>query len=416
MTRDDAAGGPGIEDLGLYCGRAAIGVRELFDGRGLDPGRFGNLMMSARSVQLPWEDPVTNAVNAAAPVVGRLDAAARDRIELLVVSTESGLDFSKSVASYVHHHLGLSRRCRVLDVKQACYGATGMLQLAAGYLRGNGDRDARALVIATDVNPMDAHARYAEPTTGHGAAAILVGAPIVLDLDRGASGLHSFEVLDTARPTPTLDFYDTDRSLLAYLECASASYDDYRRRVPSTDFVASFDYLVMHSPFGGMVKAAHRKLMREHHAATPAEVADDFARRVAPSLTYVAQVGNMFSGSLYLALAGLVDSLPTPVAVGARIGLYAYGSGCASEFFSGVLGPGASRAIGGLRLAERLADRRTLSFAEYEELLPSIRECLVPVPHREVDLSAVDDYAPSDRGEHLVLSGVEEYHRKYEWR
>jgi hypothetical protein len=41
---------------------------------------------------------------------------------------------------------------------------------------------------------------------------------------------------------------------------------------------------------------------------------------------------------------------------------------------------------------------------------------LVSVPHREVDLSAVEDYAPPDRGEHLVLSGVEEYRRKYQWR
>jgi polyketide biosynthesis 3-hydroxy-3-methylglutaryl-CoA synthase-like enzyme PksG len=56
----------GIEALNVYCGPTRIGVPELFEGRGLDRRRLGNLPMDARSVNLPIEDPVTNAVNAAA--------------------------------------------------------------------------------------------------------------------------------------------------------------------------------------------------------------------------------------------------------------------------------------------------------------------------------------------------------------
>jgi polyketide biosynthesis 3-hydroxy-3-methylglutaryl-CoA synthase-like enzyme PksG len=409
------AGATGIEDLNVYCGLARIPSRLVAERRGLDMSRFANLMMSARSVQLPWEDPVTNAVNAARPVVEALGPAGRDRIELLAVSTESGVDYSKSVASYVHRHLELSPRCRMLEVKQACYGATGMIQLAAGYLarRGHG---AKALVIATDVNPMDEHARYAEATTGHGAAAVLVGEPEVLALDEDAVGLWGFETMDTARPRPDLDVYHADRSLLTYLECLTGSYREFVRRVPSTEFARSFDYLVLHSPFGGMVKAAHRKLMRETCRATTAAIADDFARRVAPSLTYVGEVGNMFSGSLYLALAGLVGSVPPSASAGARLGLYSYGSGCASEFFGGVVGPDAAGKLAARRIGDRLAARRTLSFEEYEKLVPQNRACLVPVAHREVDLSAVEGFAGAADGPLLVLESVEDYHRKYAWR
>ncbi|MGA6161810.1 hydroxymethylglutaryl-CoA synthase family protein [Amycolatopsis magusensis] len=412
MNHRSATSPRGIEDLNLYCGLAQIPARVLFERRGLDSRRFGNLMMTARSVQLPWEDPVTNAVNAARPVVEVLGQDARDRIELLVVSTESGVDHSKSVASYVHRQLELSPHCRTLEVKQACYGATGMLQLAAAQLTGP---DRKALVIATDVNPMDEHARYAEPTTGHGAAAILVGDPVLLALDEGAYGLYSFETMDTARPRPDLDLYHADRSLLAYLECLSGSYRHYASRVDSADFGRSFDHLVLHSPFGGMVKAAHRKLMRELCRAGPAAIAEDFARRVAGSLTYVTRVGNMFSGSLYLALAGLIDSTPAAAEDGARVGFFAYGSGCASEFFSGVLRPAAAEILAGHRISARLDARRVLSFEQYEELVPVNRACLVPTPRRELDLSGVAEFAAAAEGPQLALKSIEDYHRKYEW-
>ena len=88
----------GIDALNVYGGVAQIPAEAVFAGRGLDPGRYGNLMMRHRSVALPFEDPVTHAVNAARPLVEQLDEAQRQRIELVVTATESGLDLSMSVA------------------------------------------------------------------------------------------------------------------------------------------------------------------------------------------------------------------------------------------------------------------------------------------------------------------------------
>ncbi len=406
----------GIEGLNAYCGFARLAVDELFAGRGLDPDRIGNLDVEQRSVMLPWEDPVTNAVNAAAPLTAALGDE-KDDIELLVTSSESGVDYSKSIASHVHRHLGLSRRCRVLEVKQACYGATGMLHLAAGYLASQRNPRARALVIATDISPMDERARYAEPTMGNGAVAMLVsGDAKILLLDRGPTGLHSFETMDTARPAPDLDYVDPDLSLLSYLECLSGSFADYQRRAERPVSLAAFDNLVMHTPFPGMVRAAHRKLMREYEPGPPAAIAADFERRVCPSLRYARAVGNLCSGSLYLALASLLDHGSPPE--GTRIGLYSYGSGCASEFFSGVIGRAATRELSAMRIAERVRSRRDLSFDEYEHLLPWARECLVPRPNRDIDLSTWDAYAEPSRahGPVLALVGVRDYHRSYEWR
>jgi polyketide biosynthesis 3-hydroxy-3-methylglutaryl-CoA synthase-like enzyme PksG len=410
-------GRAGIEALNVYGGVACIPVAALFAGRGLDPGRFGNLLMRRRSVGLPFEDPVTNAVNAAKPLVDRLDAEARDAIELVVTSTESGVDYSKSISSYVHEHLGLGRRCRLVEVKQACYSATAALQLAVAYVASGISPGARVLLIATDVALVDAAAEYAEPATGTGAVAMLVGDnPKVLAVDLGAFGTHSFETMDSSRPTPEADVVDVDRSLLAYLECLQQSFLDYRSRVEDADFTAAtFDYRAMHTPFPGMVRAGHRKLMRELAGASAEEIEEDYERRVAPSLAYPGDVGNLFSGSLYLALSSVVDRVRP--AAPARVGLFSYGSGCSSEFFSGVVDGDSTAVLAEMCIEERLAARRELTFEEYERLLPETNRCLVPERHRRLEAGRWHEVAAGvpRPGPLLALRAVEDYHRRYEW-
>ncbi|TQS26505.1 hydroxymethylglutaryl-CoA synthase family protein [Microbispora sp. KK1-11] len=406
----------GIESLNVYGGVACVQVAELFAGRGLDTGRFGNLMMARRAVALPFEDPVTNAVNAAAPLLERLGEEERDSVEFLITATESGVDYSKSVASYVHEHLGLGRHCRLLEVKQACYSATAALRLAASYVASGVSPGARALVIATDVALADERAEYAEPATGSGAVAMLVGDdPRVLALDPGAFGLYSFETLDTARPSPAYDIADVDRSLLAYLECLRESFADYRARVEDVDLMTTFDLLALHTPFAGMVKAGHRKLLREFTAATPAEIEADFERRVGPSLAYPGEVGNLFSGSLYLALAGALDTVRPAAPL--RVGLFSYGSGCSSEFFSGVADQRSAEEVAAMDIAGRLSARAELTFSEYLEVLPENMRCLVPERDRKVDVSAYEHLLDrcADRRPMLALRAVEDHHRRYEW-
>jgi len=122
--------GIGIEAINAYVARAYIDIRELFEARSLNLDRFDNLMMVSKSVNLPCEDPVTNAVNAAKPIIDKLTEKERNSIEMVITSSESGLDFGKSLSTYIHSYLGLSRHCRLFEVKQACYGGTASLQMA----------------------------------------------------------------------------------------------------------------------------------------------------------------------------------------------------------------------------------------------------------------------------------------------
>ena len=242
------------------------------------------------------------------------------------------------MSSYVQHYLGLSRNCRTFEVKHACFGGTAALQAVAATLRCSTRPDARALVITTDVARPIPHT-YAEPSQGAAAIALLLGPePRLLELEL-ATGSYGFEVMDSCRPSPDIETGDPDLSLLTYLDCIRGAFTDYQRET-GADFVTHFDGLAFHTPFGGMAKGAHRSMMRDQKRLPPAAIEADFERRLRPSLTYCAEVGNVYSGSVMLAACGAIEALATPPASGAtppRLGLFSYGSGCCLEFYSGLV-------------------------------------------------------------------------------
>lgn len=406
----------GIEAINFYGGRTVLDIRALFHARQLDLRRFDNLMLQRKSVALPCEDPVSCAVNAAKPLVDALSPEQRAQIELVIVGSESGVDFGKSISTYVHHYLGLGRTCRLFEVKQACYGGTAALQMATGFIASQASPGAKALVIGTDIGRATIRGSYVEPSQGAGAVAMIVGdAPEILELDFGANGYHGYEVMDTCRPAPDVETGDSDLSLIAYLDCLEHAFAEYARRVQGADFVDTFDYLAFHTPFPGMVKGAHRMLLRKLKGAAPAAADADFARRVAPSLRYCTEIGNIYSATVYLALCGVIDGaeLTQP----RRVGLFSYGSGCCGEFFSGVIGPAAQARLRALRKPDSLRDRHELTLPEYELLLDAGLEWVFGIKDKEVDLTpyrAIYDRALAGRGL-LVLKRIAGYHREYDW-
>src|SRR5947209_6009049 len=89
------------------------------------------MLIEQRSVNPPYEDPVTMAVNAAHPMLTEDD---RRAIELLIVATESSVDQEKAMSTWVHRYLRLGPHCRTFELKHACYGGTAGLQMALCWL------------------------------------------------------------------------------------------------------------------------------------------------------------------------------------------------------------------------------------------------------------------------------------------
>lgn len=406
----------GIEAINIYGGPAYIDVKTLFEERGLDLERFSNLMMDKKSVGTPWEDAVTNGVNAAKPIIDQLSEEEKNSIEMVITSSESGLDFGKSMSTYIHDYLGLNRNCRLFEVKQACYGGTAAFQMASNFVASQASPGAKVLVVATDVARAAAKNTYAEPSQAVGSVAMLVGEnPEILELDFGANGYYGYEVMDTCRPLPEIETGDPDLSLLSYLDCLDNSYRIYAERVEGVDFRETFDYFAFHTPFAGMVKGGHRKLMRDLYHMGSKEIEEDFNRRVAPSLAYCSKVGNVYSATLYLALCGLIDS--AKITAPSRVGLFSYGSGCSSEFYSGIITPRSKELLAKMKINKNLEDRYELSIEEYDKVLDLNMEWLFGIKDKVADVSVLPElYDTFFKGKgRLILKEVKGFHREYIW-
>jgi 3-carboxymethyl-3-hydroxy-acyl-[acp] synthase len=412
----------GIEAMNAFAGSACVNVEKLAKHRKLDMTRFSNLLMKEKTVALPYEDPITFGLNAAKPLVDAMRPDEKDRIEMVITCTESAFDFGKSMSTYFHKLLGLNRNCRLFEMKNACYSGVAGFQMAVNFILSQASPGAKALVIATDIVRFSmakgGEARtqdwsFAEPSGGAGAVAMIVSEmPYVFQVDVAANGYYGYEVMDGCRPVPDSEVGDADLSLLSYLECYEKSFLEYRKRVEGADFANTFGYLAMHTPFGGMIKGAHRDMMRKMVKAAPKEIEADFERRVVPGLTHCQRVGNIMGATTMLSLVSTIDhgDFRTPQ----RIGCFSYGSGCCSEFFSGIVTSDAQERVRALRIKDQLDKRYELSMEEYDRLL--VNNNAVKFGTRNVVVDT--DFIPQARSAHgketLFLTQIKEFQRQYD--
>jgi polyketide biosynthesis 3-hydroxy-3-methylglutaryl-CoA synthase-like enzyme PksG len=412
----------GIEAMNVFAGSAYVDVEKLAAHRNLDTARFANLLMKEKSVALPYEDPITFGFNAGKPLIDAMSPDERDRIEMVISCTESAFDFGKSMSTYFHKLFELNRNCRLFELKNACYSGVAGLQMAVNFISSQVSPGAKALIIATDISrfttveggeTLSQDLSFFEPSAGAGAVAMIVGeTPYVFQIDVGASGYYGYEVMDTCRPVPDSEAGDADLSLLSYLDCFEQAFLEYQKRVEGADFATSFAYLAMHTPFGGMVKGAHRDMMRKAARANPKQVEADFERRVMPGLIYCQRVGNIMGATTLLSLLSTIEygDFRTPQ----RIGCFSYGSGCCAEFFSGIVTTDGQERVRALRTSEQLNHRYELSMEEYEALLARSND--VRFGTRNVVLDA--DFIPQARTAQgkgtLFLTRIKEYQRLYD--
>lgn len=403
----------GIDAIGVYPCALTLDIGDLCAARGLDTANVRErLFCDERSVMGPQEDVVTLAVNAAKPL---LTAEDLDRVRLLVVATESAPDQEKPVSSWVHHFLGLRSDCRNFEVKHACYGATGAMQLAAGWLASDIDPDAKALVINTD-HALRHDGGPEEAVLGAaGVALLLARAPRIAALDLGWHGVYAHEVADIFRPAPGVETGDADESLLSYLDGVEFAYDAYVRRVGRpVDFETFFAANVYHVPFGGLSQRAHLKLARRELGLTKAGAEAHWARKSKASLTYNRRTGGIYGGATFLALAGLVEH--GEVRGGDRVGIYSYGSGSCAEFYSVTLADSARDTVASAAIGRQLDRRRRVSMAEYDACEQAVQAATCArdytPPSDLVDGLWASHYEGQGK---LVFRGVRDYYREYAW-
>ena len=146
------------------------------------------------------------------------------------------------------------------------------------------------------------------------------------------------------------------------------------------------------------------KALRKATEDAAPELSAKFEAQFEASREYSRNVGNLYTGSLYLSLLSLLQNSEDLVA-GQRIGLFSYGSGAQGEFFSGILQPGFKALAADKTISEMLLQRKQVSVKEYEKIYRSSLEIAdnVLIDH--------DDDPAS-----FVLTGVKDAQRKYAYK
>ncbi|KAL2262734.1 hypothetical protein VTK26DRAFT_272 [Humicola hyalothermophila] len=337
----------------------------------------------------------------------------------LEVGTETILDKSKSVKSVLMQLFGDNTNIEGVDTVNACYGGTNAFFNAVNWVESSAWDGRDGIVVAGDI------ALYAKgnarPTGGVGVVAMLVGPDAPIVLEPGLRGSYMQHTYDFYKPDLTSEYpyVDGHYSVSCYTKALDGAYRAYCKReaqltkslnghangngvaestLPKTP-LDRFDYLAFHSPTCKLVSKAYARLLYHDYLADPdnkafAEVPPEirdmdyeksltdkvvektfmaltkkrFQERVSPAAQVATMCGNMYCASLWGGLASLVSFVDSETLQGKRIGMYSYGSGLASSFFSLRINGSVANIAKTLDIPNRLAARRAVPPETYDAM------------------------------------------------
>mgnify|MGYP000993047698 CR=1 FL=1 len=138
----------GISAIGLAIPQYGLPLTEFAKIYGVNPQQYtDNLGCKVMSLCGPNENSMTLASQAAQRALNNWDGNKED-IGLVVVATETGLDMSRPLSSWVMSDLGLCGNIRSYEVKHACYGGTAAVRQALEWKIAGNSKNKAALVIA----------------------------------------------------------------------------------------------------------------------------------------------------------------------------------------------------------------------------------------------------------------------------
>ncbi len=403
----------GLSDIAIYVPPYYLPHEELATAYGIPKEKFSIGLGNHNMAVVPqWEDTVSMAANAGSLVLEKSGTDPQD-IHQLIVSTESGVDHSKPVASFVQGLLKIGTRCRVYETKNACYGGTAGLVDSIERLSHSGKPAGKSMLIMVDV------ARYGfgsvgEPTQGAGAVAMLVEKnPRLCSVDLSLNGVFSKDVFDFWRPNG----HDVPivapgkLSIECYLMALEGAVTEFRSNagIEKGKLMDYLDYVIYHMPFTNMAKKAHRRLIEIEYNGSDPETQErifneTFSRKVTPGLLGAREVGNIYTGSLYMGLISLLEQEREKIE-DKRIGLFSYGSGCMAEFLVYHTKRNIGKIIESLHFSDQLGRRKRITFEEYKTFYSKNQEGRV--------------YSPSDlqscRNQYtkFLFTGVVDHMRQY---
>jgi hydroxymethylglutaryl-CoA synthase len=327
----------GIDRINYYVPKTYLDLETLATARHVDVAKYKRgLGQEKMSIPQMHEDIVTMAAEASAPILEDPHA-----IDMVFFATESGVDFSKAAGIYLHKLLNLKSNTKVIELKQACYALTSALHLGIDYVKSHPGHT--ALVVSSDVAWYGLNTP-GEVTQGAGAIAMTISEnPRLATVSQGQT--YTEDVPDFYRPnTMEIPIVDGKFSIDCYITALNATYQK-----------GNYPYICFHMPFAKMADKAN--------ASLTSGAMDETALSVIKSVSK--EVGNIYNGSLYLALIGVLIQHPKGLE-NQTLGMYSYGSGSIGEFYTLTFTKDYAKVNDVARYQETLDSRDALSIEAYE--------------------------------------------------
>ena len=354
----------GIGDMAVYIPKLLMRLSHLLERYALSNPTIQRILDRAIrktgqiSVRFPhfWEDAVTMAAQAAMQLLSRMNHRAIASLRYIVVGTESATDMAKPIAAHVGGMLRaagfpIPDAIATFQTQHACAGGTYSL-LGVNALLSLSPSEERGLVICTDVARYDP-GTSAEITQGAGAVAMIAerGCGLV-ELDLASAGYASRDVDDFFRPVgATTPRVRGAFSVHCYKETIEDAFLDHCRRTHHTPDQAlqQTDLFAFHAPYHQLPLELMSSLVTKYLGLSGSDLEHylaehDFDASIQPA----AIVGNLYSGSVFLGLASLLNrrcQRRGEQMVGERLLLLSYGSGNTAVVLAGRVAPRAPEVI-----------------------------------------------------------------------
>jgi hydroxymethylglutaryl-CoA synthase len=426
----------GIDSISFDLPKLHLPIKVLAENRNIEPDKLiKGLGLHKMTFPDVHQDVITFATNAVYKLLQQENLNPKE-ITRIYVGTESAVDSSKPIASYMTMLLeqrlgeGSFSNCDTLDMTFACIGAVDALQTTLDFIRLNPSK--KAIVVATDNAKYDLNSG-GEYTQGAGAVAMLVTAnPRVLafsqEIGISSQGVFDFfkprrysskeEILNTNENPEWLGIleneiafykeqpvFDGQYSNQCYINRTSDAYFHYKEITNQNGkLYQSWENVLMHLPYCFQARRTFVEIFAKENSLTDdlktiaktTEYLDFVAQSIFPSEIASGQVGNMYTGSIFL---GMLSTLyfhfqQNTNLTNKKFGFIAYGSGSKSKVFEAEVQEHWQSVIEKTQLFETLNNSTEIDFGTYITLHKKERKQSILQPKNEFVLDYIEKENP----------------------
>lgn len=439
----------GIDAIAFDVAKIHLPIKTLAEARNIDPEKLekglGLIKMTLPDIH---QDAVVFGANALTKLI-RDNAIDLNRIARIYVGTESAIDSSKPIASFLvalmEQQFGDNclAECDVVDFTFACIAGVDALQNCIDFITLNPDK--KAIVVTTDIAKYDLEST-GEYTQGAGALAMLVtSAPRIIAFENhwatSTKGVFDFfkpyrtigkaEITANENNDPWFGnleseieihkdqpVFDGQYSNQCYMDRTRNAYFLFKKLKNATQTLYNtWESIIMHLPYsfqgrrmlseiytldagvktlnGTEDTVQYQNTLKE--TAKTEEYRSFVTQKLQPAELASSLIGNLYTGSIFMGLLSTLSHFydTDKDITEAQFGFLAYGSGSKSKVFEGTIQPEWKTAIRNVRLFETLSQSSEIDFEAYQKLHKKEQKSSLLHPKGEWILDRIEDESPN---------------------